>query len=247
MTQQRIALMVGALFLIQTGCANRCYQPCGLAGGTRVAPPPTYSLNIPSVAQNQPYYTPGAGAAVNPAGQAPMPAGGGGQWRAPDPSVTPGASTAPAQPSASQSRFVETNSPVGRSVLGQINPAPSTRMAALPGSGTSFTDSRNFQTTQADERTDSTRLPVTDATGVRAPSQNLVAGYGVSQTYAQAYNQPQVYTASGIMIQGAPQVYSTQPIVVGNGFGFQRPTQQTANANQQLGWRGRELAPQQLR
>lgn len=244
MIQQRIALLICALVVCQVGCANRrCYQPCGLAGGTTVVPPPTYSLNIPSVAQNQPYYTPGGSAAVNPNGQAPTAAPGTGNWRAPDPSGNNGASTTPTQP-ATQNRFVETNSSTGRSVLGQIN---TPRTAALPGTGTSYTDRRNFQTTQADERNDSTRLPVTDATAVRAPSQNLVAGYGVSQTYAQAYSQPQVYSASGVMIQGAPQVYSTQPIVVGNGYRYQQPVQQTANATQQPGWRGRELAPQQLR
>ena len=234
------------ILTLQPGCANRCNQPGGywLSGNTRIAPPPTYSLNIPSVANNQPYYSPG-GAAVNPTGSAPTPADSNLQWRQPNDS----SQTSPNSNSNSinGSRFVETNSPApGRSVLGQIVP-PAGRTAALPASGSSFTDSRNFQTTQVDERQDSSRIPVTDATSVRAPSQNLVAGYGVPQTYAQSYNGPRVFSVPGSVVQPyQPNTFSGQPIVVANNYGTPQPVPSISVASQP-GWRNRELGSDRLR
>ena len=77
-------MMVGiCLFALalSTGCRNRCYNACnngGLFSQSTVAPPPTYGINIPSVAQNQNYYDPRGNrtAGLNTRTAAPTPATG---------------------------------------------------------------------------------------------------------------------------------------------------------------------------
>ena len=60
-----LALVLAGLFFVsQTGCRSRCNQSCGggfFANNTTIAPTPTYGINIPSVARNQPYYAPNGG------------------------------------------------------------------------------------------------------------------------------------------------------------------------------------------
>jgi len=134
-------LLVSFLMACQTGCRNRCSQPCGGGGGlfahnTTVAPAPTYSLNIPSVARNQPYYAPNGGP-ISTTARAPVPVGtqpaagsnsisnsnSNLQWRQQGTSGTSNSgSTFGSQPaqSASGTRLVETNTgrlPVLRSPI----------------------------------------------------------------------------------------------------------------------------------
>ncbi|MEM9943459.1 MAG: hypothetical protein AAF939_17990, partial [Planctomycetota bacterium] len=82
MSKLQTAILLFAFIVVMTGCRNRC-SPCGsnwFANNATIAPPPTFSLNIPSVARNtQPYYTPGGNNTLNPNGSAPTPAGGNGQ------------------------------------------------------------------------------------------------------------------------------------------------------------------------
>lgn len=270
-------LFVSILLASQTGCRNRCNQQCGggglFASNTTVAPAPTYSLNIPSVARNQPYYAPNGGP-ISTTARAPIPANGTQpaagsnstlQWRQQG-TANPGSTfgSQPAQPT-SGTRLVETNTGInlntGSSVLvgGSQNPV---QLAALPASGTSFTDSRNFATTRTDERLDATRVPVTDATQVRATAQTYI---GSGQQLA--VNQPQLsqtYAAQPVLRQAQP-VFSTNALVASNqpyyannpnlaqrqaiysGQAFiqpNTPATYSASVNNDIGWRNREIGSQ---
>lgn len=277
MKNKYMALLAVTVLIVSTGCRSRCNSCNGgwFANNPTIAPPPTYSLNIPSVAQNQqPYYTPGPGSGVNPRANAPTPAGSS-QWR---PTGNNGAGTQNQNTGVGNSgngqtaptTFVETSGPrnTGQSVLaGNQQPV---RTAALPASGASFTNSQNYQTTQTDETRDRSRLPVTDASTVRAPSRTFPTGnvgsavyptgystpVGVQQTYAgQAgfYRQTTpAYSGSSTLVAGqaiSPGNYAGQAVLIGpNGLPIQQPqsvAQSTASNNGgstgQLGWRGREL------
>jgi hypothetical protein len=142
-------------------------------------------------------------------------------------------------------------------------------MAALPGSGVSFTNSQNYQTTPFDERGDATRLPVTDASSVRAPARNYPtgnvvqfqqqyvnpAGYPVlpQQTFVAQngfYQQPNGYSGSMVMLNGQPGSYQGQTFLVNQNPGYsngsatvlaQGSTGVDSAAAAQVGWRSREL------
>ena len=263
-------LFAGLFFASQMGCRSRCNQPCGggyFASNTTVAPAPTYSLNIPSVARNQPYYAPNGGPisttarAPIPASTQPSAAGSNSnlQWRQQGGAPISSGSTFGAQPTAAGSgtRLVETNNGVnlntGSSVLVGGQP--------LPATGSSFTDSRNFATTQTDERLDATRVPVTDATRVRATAQTFISSG--QQALAQA--QPSQTFAAQPFIPQAQPVYSTngliaanQPYYTNNPNLVQRqaiysgqtfiqpnvPTTYSASVNNDIGWRNREIGSQ---
>ena len=271
-------LLVSFLMACQTGCRNRCSQPCGGGGGlfahnTTVAPAPTYSLNIPSIARNQPYYAPNGGP-ISTTARAPVPVGtqpaagsnsisnsnSNLQWRQQGTSGTSNSgSTFGSQPaqSASGTRLVETNTGInlnnGSSVLVG---GPQLASVALPASGTSFTDSRNFATTQTDERLDATRVPVTDATRVRATAQTFIgSGQQVAfnqtqptQTFAAAAPRTQpVYSANAVVASNQPyyinpnlvqqqQIYSGQAFVQPN-----NSATYSASVGNDIGWRSREI------
>lgn len=253
-------VLVAATLILASGCQNRCYQPCGnwYAGNPRIAPPPTYSLNIPSVAQNQqPYYTPNGstpttGATTNNEA-----------WRRYDGSNNNGTNNL--NSTSGQSRFVESGSNLntGQSVLtpgnsptfsGSASLTRSASNTSLPASGTSFTDSRNFASTLNDERTDPTRMPVTNATLVQAPAQSMIGGQ-VNQTYALNGTYQPTYSASGVLSQSPGQYpqqyynYGATPTLVTNGVPFVQPganlpapaINNTASSGN-VGWRGRELS-----
>ncbi len=189
-----IVLAIGILAF--TGCRNRYNNPSGgglFAGTSTIAAPGTYSLNIPSLASNQPYYVPGQS---SPAGVTTL-----------DPrGLAPANNSNPAQlngwrPSPANSSVGNFNS--GQSVLAASNAnngysvPPGYRSAsntALPGSGMSYTDSTNYQSTGVDERTDRTRLAATDASNVRAPSLNNLTN-GLPQ-FAQFQNNDPRYSAT---------------------------------------------------
>jgi hypothetical protein len=231
-------------------------------------------LNIPSVAANQAYYTPGQTAptsnTLNTNQRAPTPVNQSQVgWRAADPNLSSGNSTQQNDSRSvltNQTKFVETTPPANRN----MNPGnqPPTRTAALPGSGVSFTSSRDYQSTRFDERQDSTRLAGTDATMVRAPSRTNPTGanpqfqqpfrnqanYSVptQQTYAQnGFYQPQTgYTGQLMAYNGQQVAYQGQAQLVNPGIYTQNNAvlaQSTTNAGSssgaasQVGWRSREL------
>lgn len=269
-------LFISFLMVCQTGCRNRCNQSCGSSGlfanNTTVAPAPTYSLNIPSVARNQPYYGPNGGP-ISTTARAPVPAGtqpaagsssnSNLQWR--QQGTSNSGSTFGAQPAqpAIGTRLVETNTGInlnnGSSVL--VGRPSNTQLAsvALPATGTSFTDSRNFTTTQTDERLDATRVPVTDATRVRATAQTFIgSGQQIafnqaqpSQTFAAAVPRSQpVYSTNAVVASNQPY-YANNPNLVQqpsySGQAFVQTNNSaaySASVGNDIGWRNRELGSQ---
>lgn len=273
-----LALLLVSIFLAsQTGCRNRCSQPCGggglFANNTTVAPASTYSLNIPSVARNQPYYAPNGGP-ISTTARAPVPTTGTQpaagsnsnlQWRQQGTSNSGSTFGSQSVQPVSGTRLVETNSGVnlntGSSVLvGGPQNAP--QLAALPATGSSFTDSRNFATTQTDERLDATRVPVTDATRVRATAQTFI---GSGQQVAISQPQlSQTYAAQPVVTRSQP-VFSTNAVVASNqpyyannpnlaqrqaiysGQTYVQPNTSatySASVNNDIGWRNREIGSQ---
>ncbi len=275
------SLLIACLVTIASGCQSRCNNPNGgwFAGNSRIAPPPTYSLNIPSVANNQPYYTPGAAAPTNyslsPNQSAPIPATQQNQdgWRQSGNQLSNGPDGSSGESRSvltGPTTFVETQPGIVNQAGGQAyQQIP--RTAALPGSGFSYTDSTNYRTTQVDESRDATRLPVTDASTVRAPARfnptgNVAqfqqpnpiypANYGVpvQQTFVAQngfYQQPNAYSGSTMLVGGRPTAYQGQAVLVNPAgpvspyFGPSILDRSMTPADQgsagQVGWRTREM------
>lgn len=155
-----IVLLSLASFSI--GCRNQCSN-CGVSPwrpfaplATRVPAPPTYTLNVPQTAQQQPYYTAPAGTAAggvpaNPAGAIP---------------------TYQAQPSLAPQPGWRAANPNGAVTNPNLNPTSFNR----PATGISQTLNPNYQTTTIDESRSSSRLAVTDASQVRAPARFFPTG-----------------------------------------------------------------------
>lgn len=243
MSRFQLLLLSICLVTVSVGCrnpGNNIYGGGAFAGGpSTIAPPPTYSLNIPSVAGNQPYYTPGQTAptnnTLNPNQRAPTPAirqatqlnqNG---WRSSDNDLSGAGNIAPLKTN---------NSPNdGRSVLGaptkfvestpSANSGSGTRTAStapLPGSGVSFTSSTNYQTTLVDETQDATRLPVSDATAVRAPARNFPTGTPLTtaqnngypyQSGLNAVPTQQTFAAQNNFLRQNPTGYAATPVLIG--------------------------------
>ena len=286
MSRFQLLLLSICLVTVSVGCRNRCanvYGGNGLYGGnafaggaTTIAPPPTYSLNIPSIARNQPYYTPGQTAptnnTLNPNQRAPTPAirqatqtnqinqtnqtnqtG----WRSVDRDLSGNNGNSGTNGVAP----LNSNNPNnGRSVLNSptnfvqstpnVNSGSSTRTASatnvnsgsgsgtrtastapLPGSGASFTSSTNYQTTRVDETRDTTRIPLNDASAVRAPARNFPTGTPLTTAPTNGYPyqtgqtgiQTGVQTGIGALPFQQPQ--QTQQTFAGQaGFQQQVPT-----------------------
>lgn len=263
MSRIQLVLVMACLVTVSVGCRGR-YNNGLFATNDRVAPPPTYSLNIPSVAKNQPYY--------NPGGNASGATGAG--WQKPVSNAgTPAANNG--NPTSPPTNFVETTPPS----------APPTRTASAanqPRPGFAYSSSTNYQTTRVDERLDSTRLPVNDATNIQSPppsypttGNNLArlqrpptaapgysgqVGYGSGnpqQTYVaqqNGYGQPvnPFYNGTAVLFSGQPQgpvarqaqnVYTNPSgYVVGAPPTVTATSTATLNSNGgQTGWRDREL------
>jgi hypothetical protein len=250
----RCSLFIVCLTLMTAGCQSRCNNPCGgwFAGNSRVAPPPTYTLNIPSVANNnQPYYTPSAAApnnyTLNPNQSAPTPANQQNQngWRQTGNQQNNGAGASPGERRSvltTPTTFVETRPNINQAGFPGNQRAP--RTAALPGSGYSYTDSANYRTTQVDESRDATRLPVTDASTVRAPARffptgNVAQFQQPNQIYPANYSvpnqrtfvaqngfnqQPAAYSGPTVLVGGQPTAYRGQAVLV-NPAGYINPYQ----------------------
>ena len=105
-------------------------------------------------------------------------------------------------------------------------------VGALPGSGTSFTTSQNYQTTRVDETQDATRLPLNDASQVRAPARNFPTGTPLTtlptntntiSASQAAYNlamqqQQQAFAAQSGSFTRVPPVptgYTAAPVIIG--------------------------------
>jgi len=105
--------------------------------------------------------------------------------------------------------------------------------AANPGyttSGVSYTQSTNYQTTSIDERFDQSRVPLTDATAVKAPVQNVLPPvlstvarqnpYGSNAAFPDPIQTAR--TQPGPLSNGAPLPYAGHPT-------FNQPAYATAN------------------
>ena len=136
-------LICGLLIGLSSGCRNNCYQGCGLfRGNSRIAPPGTYSLQIPGSA-NQNYYTPA---------QQPNTTNQG--WNAP-----PGTANN-VQPGGN---------PTSYSIAAGNGMAPNMQQVSsstMPGSGSRII-SPDFASTRIDERQDPSRVQLADASQAR--------------------------------------------------------------------------------
>jgi len=222
MTRFQGLMLATCLVVMTVGCRNRCNNPYGgglFAGGSStIAAPATYSLNIPSVAQNQPYYVPGPAnnSTLNPNGQAPTPA-----TRQANQQNQSGWKSADSDLSNSN----DASRSNGRSVLAPTTFVQTGSSQSMPGSGQSFTNSQNYQTTSIDERRDATRLPLTDASAVRAPARKYPTGTSMVATnngyppgnYSAGYNMvvPQTYVAQNGFYQQPPTGYAATPVIIG--------------------------------
>ncbi len=172
---------------------------------SRIPAPATYSLNIPGVNNNANNNINGTRVGQLPSGllntrqNAPTPANqpanfnqtqGWRQSNGNDLNTSstgqPGSSNRVADASSATS-VLESSTRINNSSDG-----PTARTASLnggSGTGVSFTRSNDYQTTSIDERRDNTRLPITDATNVRATTPFAQNQSGSGQ-YVQPYYQP---------------------------------------------------------
>lgn len=212
-----VALVCFAL-IFTSGCRN-CNRACnGYAYSPTIAPPPTYSLQIPSANGNPAYYVPGSpnpnatanlpSYLVDPSRRAPVPTGSNGGtsinqqngWR-PTGGNNLSSATSTTQPNAVASPTQIASAPTARSVVSSID----------------------YSSTRSNEQLDPTRLPATDASNVRAP-----AGFinnGSVQRLAQvqpapAPVYPNTYNQSVAYAQPAPAVYNGRAMIA------RQPTQQ---------------------
>ena len=237
MSRIQIFALACCVLTATAGCRNRCNNACGgglFAGNATIPAPPTYSLNIPSVARNQPYYVPGTNtvAPANPNTYAPTPAN----------SPTLPNRWEPKNNTTGNGSGSSNSGSTGQSVLAapttfvESSPSypPGYRTAAnttLPGAGLSYTDSTNYQTTRTDETRDGSRLPVTDASNVRAPAANFPAGnmnrlaqlpqpmaprYPTTFNSTASVSQPYAGAPSGVVYGNGQPVYLGTPVVSGN-------------------------------
>ncbi len=250
-------IFILSLLLISPGCRNRattCQPGCypspfgGITGSTTVPSPQTYSIQIPGNS-NQQYYNNGATAQqlppLQPTGTLPTANGSNTRngWQPVGATGTTGTlpvSTPP--PSGSTSQLQSTiNQSNLVSVVDRGTSQPGNRLAQTSGSGNglSQTNNSNFGTTAVDERLDRSRLPVTDASQVRAPtnfSPTTTVGqfnfpwfntnpYQGNTGYLPQFPSPQNTNAGGQQQTGQatnPNFGGTQPnVVVGN---FSQPT-----------------------
>ncbi len=184
--------------------------PPGINGSqARISPPATYSLNIPGANNNPNGLRVGQlpNGLINTQQSAPTPVNRPANynqqqgWRRSDGNDLNTSSTDQADVDNRFARATSANSVLESSARFNTPNPPSngsgSRTASAGnavGSGVSFTQSTDYQTTSTDERLDSTRLAVTDATNVRATApfaQNQSGGGQYLQPYYQRQpNQP---------------------------------------------------------
>ena len=231
--------IVLVLVLSSIGCRSRCGN-CGsnntFGGGlfqpvaTTVPAPSTYSLQQGArTARQQDYYTiPNTGNT----GQQPTPLNTNGT----NPSLSPPQGWRQVSPNSSTQQFNNQQlTPTSLFVSNQTGPAAAPAQQLNP----------NYQTTVVDERSDPTRLAVTDASAVRAPARFFPTGnlnrppqtsvatnsFGLpgsgSSNQIAAYTQPQsnpTQISGSVIYQGpTPVPYGTNPYAnqVANNFNRQ--------------------------
>ena len=104
--------------------------------------------------------------------------------------------------------------PTGTGINGQTSQNRPVGAAANPGyttSGTSYTASTNYQTTSVDETLDQPRLPVTDATAVRAPVQTILPPTVATMASQNPYNRNPAYPNPTYSAQGAQYAAAPNP------------------------------------
>ena len=257
-----VTVLLFSFLGLSVGCRNN--QFCNpynnnfgtFPGQSTLPAPPTYSLQIPSVSQNQ-YYNPNATARqpsslVNPNSAAPTPA-----TLAPQPGWRPvgDPNTSGTQPrsvlqqgnetSATQpkpNRIPANFASSGSTSRTATNTYPSVRTAST-SNGVSFKDSVNYRSTQVDERLDQTRLPATDASNVRAPSV-VNSGTRLAQLNPAARPQNSVIYSAQPRLAAQPA-----PTLIAPGFTqtqFNQPAQPTTIVGSvQYGQPGYNVYPQQ--
>ena len=225
-------ILVCCGLILSSGCRN-CNQACtgnGFAQSPTIAPPPTYSLQIPSANGNPAYYVPGSpnpnatanlpSHLVDPNRRAPVPTGNTGGtninqqngWR-----PTGGNNLSNTTPAALPTTVAQN---VGQNV-GTTGSAPLARIAAAP-TAQSVVTSVDYASTRSNEQLDPTRLPATDASNVRAPASFV--NNGSATRLAQAQTVPAPVYPNGLtqpvgFNQPAPAVYNGTPVIA------QQPTQ----------------------
>ncbi|MEM9411312.1 MAG: hypothetical protein AAGA30_09380 [Planctomycetota bacterium] len=222
-----------------TGCRNRnLWGPCApgcspFSGPTTINSPGTYSLNIPGSNNSNANGLLGAG--QRPLQQAtntlPVPNGvnvqngwqpiGAGNGAANSNQSTN--NTAAGLNGNQTTSVLENNSQTNQTAV--VSVTPPNRFASNTGqNGLSFTNDTNFRTTAIDERQDQSRLPVTDASQVRAPTQ-----FNPTTTRGQ-FNSP-YYVPNQTPVQNVQPQYQNIPGYSPYG---QNPNPQRSNTNPNL-------------
>ena len=165
--------------MFSSGCRN-CNPACngnGYGYSPTIAPPPTYSLQIPSANGNPAYYVPGS---PNPTATANLPSYlVNPNLRAPTPAVNTGVNggTNVNQQNGwrptGNNNLSNTGTTAPPTTVAQVpalqNNAPLTRVASAP-TAQSVVSSIDYTSTRNNEQLDPTRLPATDASNVQAPA-----------------------------------------------------------------------------
>jgi len=176
MLNRQWMLMIAVLVSFQVGCYNRCQSPggCGPFANSRIPSPGTGRLLIPSRSASQPYYVPGGSPALaqtlNPNQAAPTLAANPQQlngWTQVPQGGNP--SLAMGQPPL-YNQIPQYNAPPTMSGTPGYRVATATTLPDRSASA-SLQDSGSNGTMNQGSRIDPSRLPASDATQVRAPSQ----------------------------------------------------------------------------
>lgn len=214
-----ITVLVSLALLFSSGCRN-CNQACGgngFAHSPTIAPPPTYSLQIPSANGNPAYYVPGSpnpnatanlpSYLVDPNRRAPVPTGNTG---------TPNINQQNGWRPTGNNNLSNTGSTASSTTLAQ-NPnatgiAPPTRLASAP-TARSVVSSVDYTSTRSNEQLDPTRLPATDASNVQAPAAFTNNGSATRLAQALPAQYPNTYNQAAAFNQPAPAVYNGTPVI----------------------------------
>ena len=235
-----ILLVLVSMAVVTGGCRY------GMMGPTRIPSPPTYSIG-----QNQ-YYNPNNNALVNPGTAAPTPATPGGWLPAGNQASpsTPANSNPAGNGSGTRFDLSSTTLPAARTAANQAVPPaqspPTTRMSTIA-------------------ENDPSRLPVSDATGVRAPVQFQTPQWNAGVAATGFQNGQPIARPSAAYPPGNPQTYLGNPRFVGGPAQYRgqpvytRPGQAPAvlaestvrmdpnSPNYQSGWRDRDPGSEIMR
>lgn len=230
-----------------------------------IAPPATGSLNIPSLARNNPF---GINGGLLSTGQrAPTPANNTSSQFNRQNGWQPVGGTSSAPPTFPQNNTQSNTQSNTGTTLGSTSrtaapTAPAAARSVLAqgsqtrpaGYGDSYIRSPNYSTTAVNETNDGTRLPATDASGVRAPSQYYarVSGAQVASLPAQGtFAAPQQLYSSGTFGGTNPALFNpaqgtTQPVLVANSGAYVQG-QSTATYDpygdtRSADWRNRDIS-----